>query len=142
MKRRSIIFQALLAAFLIVLVVASCTDHGAVVDIPMPVDADTLISFSTQVHPLLQNSCQAFGCHTTASPNHGLNMTTYATIRDSSQFRFVIPYDADHSPLYIAVSPRYADLGIAGRMPFGRTPLSESDQNLIRTWINQGAKDN
>jgi hypothetical protein len=53
-----------------------------------------------------------------------------------------VPGFADSSALYIAVTPRYAELGIAGRMPFGRTPLSVVNQNKIRDWIDQGAKDN
>ena len=142
MNRKIPLILAFCTAFLLLLAIGACSDHGAVVDNPLPVDTDTLISFATQLHPLLQNSCQAVGCHITANPNHGLDMTTYASIMDSTDHKHVIPYDADHSPLYIAVTTRYTELGILGRMPFGRTPLSESDQNIIKAWINEGAKDN
>lgn len=134
------------AIFLISLAVmvalGACSDHGTAVEVQLG-DGDSTISFAATVHPLLLSNCGTSGCHIGANPQHDFSVATHATITEvSHQGRHVVPGFADSSALYIAVTPRYAELGIAGRMPFGRTPLSVIDQNKIRDWINQGAKDN
>jgi len=119
----------------------ACSDHGTAVQ-AQPGDGDSTISFAAVVHPLLLNSCGSSGCHIGANPQHEFSVATYATVTEVSHHgRHVVPGFADSSALYLVVTPRYAEAGILDRMPFGRTPLSVFDQNKIRDWIDQGAKD-
>jgi hypothetical protein len=138
--------KTITAIFLIALTamvtIGACSDHGTVVD-AQPGNGDSTISFAITVHPLLLSNCGTSGCHIGANPQHEFSVATYETITEVTHHgRHVVPGFADSSALYIAVTPRYTELGIAGRMPFGRTPLSVADQNKIRDWINQGAEDN
>ncbi|MCX6832026.1 MAG: hypothetical protein NT028_07825 [candidate division Zixibacteria bacterium] len=140
-KTRSLVAIFLIAVAVMV-VLGACSDHGARITDPPGIPTPTAY-FSTEIHSLLFNSCGTSGCHIGANPQHEFSVATYATITEISHHgRHVVPGFADSSALYIAVSPRYAELGIAGRMPFGRTPLLIIDQNKIRDWIDQGAKDN
>jgi hypothetical protein len=140
MTSTKLIATLFIIAIAVMVALGACTDHGAGITDPPGFPA---VFFSTDIHPLLLNSCGFSGCHIGANPQHGFSVATYATIMEISQHgRHVVPGFADSSALYIAVTPRYTELGIAGRMPFGRTPLSVIDQNKIRDWINQGAEDN
>lgn len=125
---------------------AACTDHGTA---PGENDDENetpmaTVSFSAEVHPLLLANCAFSGCHGANSTRHELEMTSYETIMaDTPTYgRHVIPQDADSSPLYLAVSPRFAELGQPLRMPRGGDTLTTAQQELIRTWINEGALDN
>ena len=142
MTNTKLIAALFIIAVAVMLALGACSDHGTAVQV-QPGDGDSTVSFAATVHPLLLSNCGFSGCHIGANPQHDFSVATYATITGVSLHgRHVVPGFADSSALYIAVSPRYAELGIAGRMPFGRTPLSIIDQNKIRDWIDQGAKDN
>ena len=131
-----------LTSLAVMVALGACNDHGMGITEPPGVPTPTAY-FSTEVHPLLLDNCGFSGCHIGANPQHEFSVATYATITEVSLHgRHVVPGFADSSAMYLAVTPRYAELGIAGRMPFGRTPLSVIDQNKIRDWIDQGAKDN
>jgi len=141
MRNRHTVYLLFLTAFLVMVAISACSDHGVAVDI-QPGDGDSTVSFASVVHPLLLSNCGVSGCHIGANPQHEFSVATYATIMAISHHgRHVVPGFADSSALYLVVTPRYAEAGILERMPFGRTPLSVIDQNKIRDWINQGAKD-
>jgi hypothetical protein len=129
-------------AVAVMVALGACSDHGARITDPPGFPTPTAY-FSTEVHPLLLNSCGSSDCHIGANPQHEFSVSTYATITEVSHHgRHVVPGFADSSALYLVVTPRYTEAGILDRMPFGRTPLSVADQNKIRDWIDQGAKDN
>jgi hypothetical protein len=131
-----------LIAVAVMLAFGACSDHGAGITDPTGVPTPTAY-FSTEVHPLLFNNCGFSGCHIGAYPQHEFSVATYATITEISHHgRHAVPGFADSSALYLVVTPRYEEVGILDRMPFGRSPLSVIDQNKIRDWIDQGAKDN
>jgi hypothetical protein len=52
---------------------------------------------------------------------------------------FVIPFDANASRLYNAVTRAYSTKGILFRMPKDADTLTTIEQIQIRDWINQGA---
>jgi hypothetical protein len=138
--------KSIAALFIVALAVmmafSACSDHGVAVK-DNPIHLDSTVSFAAQVHPLLLNSCGFSGCHIGANPQHEFSVETYATITEVSHHgRHIVPGFADSSALYLVVTPRYSEVGIPDRMPFGRTPLAVADQNRIRDWINQGAADN
>jgi hypothetical protein len=103
------------------------------------------ISFSAEVQPIFTNSCVNAGCHpgggapfpllVGVSYNNlvGVNATTGPCTGD----RRVQPSNADASALIKRLE------GTCGpRMPLNGNPLASAQEQLIRDWINQGARNN
>ncbi|MFG0264806.1 MAG: c-type cytochrome domain-containing protein [Rhodopirellula sp. JB055] len=94
------------------------------------------VSFSKDVDPLLVENCT--GCHLDAMQTRGgLRMDTLAQmLRGGDSGSVMQPGDGEASLLVQKLR------GSAGaRMPAGgRPPLSDSDIELISTWISEGAK--
>jgi len=100
------------------------------------------VSFKEDVQPIFQVYCA--GCH---QPPNGegykaseLDLTSYQGVMKGTKYGpMVIPGDAENSNLMRLldwrVSPQI-------RMPHGKKQLAPDERNTIRTWINQGAKDN
>jgi len=109
----------------------------------------TIVSFASQVRPLLQTSCAKSGfCHGSLStPGGGLFLgttVTYATVIDATGDNtgglVVQPGNSAASTLYTKTtdSPPFPS-----QMPQDGPPfLSLAQQSLIRDWIDQGAQDN
>ena len=99
------------------------------------------VSFAREVRPILDAQCGE--CHQPGSAGHqasGLLMDSYAGLMRGTKFgRIVIPGDSLTSILVMLIEGR-ADASI--RMPHGKTPLSAEEIALIKTWVEQGAKDN
>ena len=93
----------------------------------LPVDPDdpnyVEIKFATQIQPIFTSNC--VGCHNT-SRNPDLRE---GFARSSLIPQYVTASNADASPLYIK---------LAG----GHQGLATDKITLIKTWINQGAKNN
>jgi mono/diheme cytochrome c family protein len=93
----------------------------------LPVDPDdpnyVEIKFATQIQPIFTSSC--VGCHN-ASRNPDLRE---GFARSALIPQYVTASNADASPLYIK---------LAG----GHQNLATDKITLIKTWINQGAKNN
>ena len=106
-----------------------------------PSDGGADVGFAASVLPLLNTHCA--GCHIGVSAG-GLNFgssPTAASVRDASGSSGVevFPGLAAQSFLYLktTTTPPLGD-----RMPTGGPYLSDTQQNLIRDWINQGCQDN
>lgn len=100
------------------------------------------VSFATEVLPLLEKRCVT--CHAEGEAGHeasGLSLASYAGTMKGTRFGpVVIPGDALSSTLTMLIEGR-ADPSI--RMPHGDLPpLTAAEQLLVRTWVEQGAKDN
>jgi hypothetical protein len=129
-------------AALAVLVLFGCTDFGSGVP-PVADDGghnggpDTVtVSFSTQVLPIFQANCAGTLCHSpcVSSNGAGLCLVSYATTYSGGA---VIPGDAQNSLMVQRLEGRRTP-----RMPRGRPALNDSLIQLIRTWIDEGARDN
>jgi hypothetical protein len=103
-------------------------------------DPTTRIDFKTEIRPLLSNRC--FACHgpDEAERQAGLRLdraeTAIAPL--DSGTRAIVPGDAAASEMFQRIISTDPDL----RMPpprFGKA-LTESEQELIRRWIEQGAE--
>jgi len=108
---------------------AGCTGEGAV-------------SYSRDVQPILQANC--LSCHQAGGAGHeasGFSMATYADLmKGTSGGAMIVPGDSAGSNLLVLMEGR-ADPSIS--MPHGSTdPVSQSDIDTIRRWIDQGAKKN
>jgi hypothetical protein len=108
-----------------------------------------IVSFTSQVRPLLQTSCAKSGfCHGSLSTPGGalyLGATVmYASVisatGNNTGGRVVQPGNSASSTLYTKTT---AAPPFPSRMPQDGPPyLSLTQQNLIKNWIDQGAQDN
>lgn len=94
------------------------------------------VSFKNQVVPFFMN----YGCDGCHGGNGGLDVQTVAQLlRGGIHGPAIIVGKADSSVIVrkLSASPPFAD-----RMPRGGPYLADSTIQLLKTWINQGAKDN
>ena len=103
-------------------------------------------SFSQTIQPIFENEgCTASQCHgQTQSAGLGLRAgTSYGQLVNIAATQEtgirVIPGSADSSYLIIKLEGNQT---IGSQMPNGGNPLDPADIQLIKNWINQGAKDN
>lgn len=100
------------------------------------------VSFSQDVKPILEQNCIA--CHQEGGAGYeasGFSMVTYDTLMAGTQFGpMIIAGDSAGSNMIVLMEGR-ADPSIS--MPHGAMkPVRKSDIETIRTWIEQGAKNN
>jgi hypothetical protein len=92
------------------------------------------VYFEVQVLPLLISQCAMAGCHDATSHQDGVILTSYQQVMSTGK---VAPFNPGGSDLYEAITETDPDK----RMP--RPPaaaLTAEQKNLIRKWIEQGAK--
>lgn len=112
-----------------------------------PTEPTTDPSLATEIQPIFNKSCAFASCHD-ASAAAGLDLSTgkahanlvnVASTNDPAKVR-VIPNDADSSYLYIKIIGDPGDGTL--QMPIGGNPLSDNEIQLIKNWIDAGAKNN
>ncbi len=107
------------------------------------------VSFEEDVAPVLKRRCAI--CHITGK-EPGLVSLVPASAYDSivgvssvqSELKRVEPGNPEASYLYHKISGTQFEVpgGEGDQMPLGLPPLPEEQQELIRTWIEQGAMNN
>ncbi len=99
------------------------------------------VSFSADVQPILKKYC--LECHMpggTGFGASGFDMSGYETFMKGGKFgAFVIPGDPFASNLMVLVEGR-AHPSI--RMPHGREKLSDREIEVLKAWVQEGAKNN
>lgn len=99
------------------------------------------ISYQTRIEPILHENCKE--CHSPQGEGYtksGFSVQTYEDLMKGTKFgAVVIPGSGITSTLYLLVAGK-ADPSI--RMPHGKKPLSDYEVKVIKTWIDQGAKNN
>lgn len=102
--------------------------------------AETL-SFKTDVLPIVKIRCLA--CHKPGGEGYvqsGLDLTSYAGLMKGTKHgTVVVPGDAFTSNIIVLLDGR-ADPSL--RMPHDLKKMPGDEIDIIRRWINQGAKDN
>jgi hypothetical protein len=103
---------------------------------------DPLVSYSTDIAPILHANCLA--CHKANGDGYlksGLSIESYASLLAGTKYGpIIIPGNSLNSSLVILIDGK-ADPSIT--MPHGRLQLlSEKHRNIIKRWIDQGAKNN
>jgi hypothetical protein len=101
--------------------ISSCTHQTDITYIPEICYKDVL--------NIIVSKCSLQNCHD--GNGEAIPLTKYDEIFDA-----VIPYNADKSPLYQAITSVRGE----GRMPPDQ-PLAEESRSIIRFWIEQGAVD-
>lgn len=103
------------------------------------------VSFKNQILPIIEDHCVS--CHSPGGIGYissSMDLRSYKDLRMGSIDGIaVIPFHADRSPLmrFLDTNWHSKDKNAVKMPPLG-PQLSPSDLNLIRTWINQGAKNN
>jgi mono/diheme cytochrome c family protein len=100
------------------------------------------VSFSQDVKPILDQNCSQ--CHQAGGEGEvasGFNMATYDGLIKGAKFGpMIIAGDAEGSNMLVLMEGR-ADPSIS--MPHGQNEsVSKQDIQTIRSWIEQGAKNN
>jgi hypothetical protein len=115
--------------------------------ITITVGASPAVSFSSEIQPIFTNRCVNAGCHPggggpfslqTGQSYAALVGVTATTGGCAGTLQRVRQSFADSS----ALVRRLEGTTCGPQMPFGLTPIPQSEINLIRTWINQGANNN
>lgn len=130
----------LLIPGILMMVALSCR-HIALYDLTTPTisvncDPDT-VYFTNDVQPIIVSNCAKSGCHASGGGGEeARDLSSYTAIMNSG---YVKPFQANQSRLYEAVTSG----GGEGRMPPYPYPgLTSTQTDLIKTWINQGARNN
>jgi hypothetical protein len=99
------------------------------------------VSYAKDVQPVLTKNCSE--CHAPGQQGFtasGLDTTSYAALMKGGKFGALVkPGDAFTSALNMLVEGR-VDPSI--RMPHGRKKLSDDEIAVLKTWVNEGAKNN
>lgn len=94
------------------------------------------VDFARDVYPLLQRTC--LECHGAERQRGKLRLDERAgAIKGGSSGNTIVPGKSDESELYRRI---ILPKGHEGLMPARGEPLSRAQTDLIRDWINQGAK--
>ena len=105
------------------------------------VAAEPPVSFEREVKFILQFACVE--CHQPGGDGYeasGLDLRTYDGLMKGTKYGpIVVPGDAFVSNLMVLIEGR-ASPSIS--MPFHREPLRQGYINIIRHWIDEGAKHN
>lgn len=96
-----------------------------------PCNPDT-VYYQREIQPILNANCAYSGCHDAATSTDGVNLSSYSSVISTADVR---PFDADGSDLYEVL----VETDVDKRMPFGMPPLTDTQIELIRKWILQGA---
>lgn len=98
------------------------------------------VSFSRDIKPLLGANCVL--CHNGETLLGGLNLETREkAFQQSGRGAIITPGDAGSSLLYTMTAQRHGSSGDAAPeiMPADGILLSESERDLLKRWIDEGA---
>lgn len=101
---------------------------------PASPPAPATVSFATQIQPIFTANCVV--CHSPGGQGSFMNLTVgnaYASLVPQR----VTAGDSAGSLLYQRITG-----ALQPQMPLNRTPLSDADQALIKSWIDAGAPNN
>ncbi len=139
-------FRLSVVAGLVVLTGVACAGDGTGLEEFMP--GGDQVTLSGDVQPIFTSNCALSGCHACTNPQQGMNLSvgqTFANVvnvqaMELSTMNRVTPDEPDNSYLVHKVQGTHLNVGGSGnQMPLGRSPLSQTDIDLIRAWIEAGA---
>lgn len=126
-----------------------------------PVDETNNGFQKREIAEIFAQNCLDAGCHGNSEPHHNLKLTSFSEMIKGSIGRPldghhnkiikpthgdgvyggspIIPFNADKSLLYQLITGSIEDQN--QRMPYQRKVLSQSQVDLVKNWINEGARD-
>jgi len=99
------------------------------------------VSFVSDVKPILDDHC--LECHVKGKEGYeksGLSMESYANLMTGTKFGPVIEPGSSISSTLMRLVDHKADSSI--NMPHDKTKMEDGHIELIKLWIDQGAKNN
>ncbi|MGB0915702.1 MAG: hypothetical protein ACPGVI_06495 [Crocinitomicaceae bacterium] len=122
-----ILITSLTAVGLLLLMMASCTkDKVQIEDVTVNPNCPDTILYSTQIEPILNQSCATSGCHPGGAATNGYDLTNHASVSANAG---------------IILSVIRHESGVVA-MPFGSAQLPDSVAQHIECWISQGKLNN
>jgi WD40 repeat protein/mono/diheme cytochrome c family protein len=122
-------------ATMVAAMLLACTTIALAADEPATA---AKVSYYKDIRPIFQEHCQ--GCHQPAKPLGGLTMTSFEGAKkggESEEPGFV-PGKPEESSLVIQITSQNGD---APAMPKDKPPLAQTQVDLIKRWIAEGAVD-
>lgn len=114
---------------------------GAAAVIALAACSPSGVSYSKDVQPILAKNCAE--CHTPGQKGFvasGLDTTSYQNLMKGGKFgQLVKPGDALTSALNMLVEGRVHP---SIQMPHGRAKLPDKEIEILKVWVNEGAKNN
>ncbi len=140
LKKQFISTLPVLLWVLPLLFLVSCSDDESGNDMMVGPVED--ISYLNDIQPIFNGSCGGAGCHIGSSKS-GVNLSSYDDVMDSSGQQYgrtiVEPEQPGESPLVDKIGPNPSQ---GERMPLNGSPLSDLQIQMIRVWIEEGARNN
>lgn len=133
-------------AALVCLIILSCSDDQTTSPItPPPGNSNAPMAKFSDIQMKVFNSCAIAGCHSAASNQGNLTLTSeqsYSNLVNVQSvlfpsFKRVLPGDDGQSLLIKILKGE-----VSPRMPLNSTPLSNDVIDSIKAWINRGALNN
>lgn len=101
------------------------------------------VSFANDIQPIFNSSCGGSGCHIDQTTN-GVRLNSHENVTSSEGAQYgeliVQVGNPDDSPLVDKIESDNPKEG--ERMPLNGNPLSDTQIEAIRTWIDEGANNN
>jgi hypothetical protein len=129
----SILFMLIFAS---VIFYSGCDDTVTGNDIDNKIIPDHNVSYSEHIYPVLNAKCTNSGCHDDITMAAGLSLTNYSST--TADYSVVAPGFPDLSKLVWAIEGNGATL----MPPLGYPALTQNQIDGIKTWIEEGAKNN
>jgi hypothetical protein len=99
--------------------------------------------FARNIEPIFNGSCGGTGCHI-PGPTSGVSLGNYNDVINSTGVQYgqkiINAGNAANSPIIDKISSANPSFGV--RMPKGGNPLSQSQIDTLKSWINRGANEN
>jgi hypothetical protein len=133
---------------------AGCENDDATLGVPSPFPPAAIISLSRDVQPIFNRSCAISGCHSGGAPQANMSLeageifdpvvgAVGVASLEAPGLKRIDPGSSLSSYLVAKVEDKQASVGgIGDRMPLGSPPLDPIEIQVIREWIDQGARDN
>ena len=104
---------------------------------------ESQVSFSEDVQPILKEKC--LKCHQEGGKGfekNGLSMVTYQNLMKGTNFGAVIEPGSSVSSTLVRLISGNADPSLKMPHGSGNKPLSPAEIDVMKAWIDQGAKNN
>ncbi|KAF0152081.1 MAG: hypothetical protein FD143_1375 [Ignavibacteria bacterium] len=113
-----------------------CDDTLTNQDLDSKIIPTSNVSFGEYIQPVFRLKCNNTNCHNSQDRAGRLSLDTHADA--TNNVLVVFPGMPDNSKLVWAIEGRTT----SPMPPVGWAPLTKNQINGIRTWINEGAKNN
>lgn len=130
-KLINLLFPVIFTLFIVI----SCDDSITNEDIDNTRPPTSNLSFGKDIFPIFQVKCVR--CHNATDPDGGLDLTSYGAA--TANLNVIFPGEPELSSLVWAIEARS---GVEAMPPIGYPTLKSFHIDAIKTWIDEGAKNN